>query len=68
MTSSIRIFHKNGTYFKQWTRIGPMFGATRDEAAVFKTRLEAAREMRHYSFASCKIEVDDGKTVEVDDE
>lgn len=41
----------NGTYYKQWTAIGPCFGATKIEAQKFDTKIEAELEItRHYGF------------------
>lgn len=38
----------NGTYYRATTRIGPAFGATWDDAAVFTDGMEAYRLMKTF--------------------
>lgn len=36
------ILHNNGTYFREYVPIGPLFGGTLAQAARFRTKAEAA--------------------------
>ena len=55
------IKHDNGTYYRQWTLIGPMFGAVRANAMVFGSREAATQEQsRHYGFMETTIEEKSG--------
>ena len=43
-------------YYKKRTAIGPCFGATKENAYVFNSRIDAARAMNHWAFADCDID------------
>lgn len=61
-----RIVGDNGTYYKMMTGIGPCFGASRAEAAVFPDRVQLSMEMgKHWAFATCQIEKPDGTILEL---
>lgn len=50
------IRHDNGTYFKQWTGIGPCFGAPLEEAFQFETKREAGlAHGKHFGFLMSDI-------------
>lgn len=50
------IKHNNGTYFKQWTGIGPCFGADLDEALRFDTKREAdLTHGKHFGFIMSEV-------------
>jgi hypothetical protein len=50
------ILKANQTYFQQMTSIGPMFGATKEEARVFSSKKEALKiQASHWGFIESKI-------------
>jgi hypothetical protein len=54
---------KFNLYYAGPSGIGPRFGATRENAHVFKTYNEAYGATAHYAFVGCKIEDPEGKVV-----
>jgi hypothetical protein len=50
------IKHDNGTYFVQYTAIGPMFGGEREEAKVFDSREDACRPLMDWRFGDSTVE------------
>lgn len=57
-----RIFEpKSGTYYAGRSGIGPCFGATRSTAMFFDSADEAVREMGHWAFTGCWLEMPSGK-------
>lgn len=58
---TFRIRHDNGTYYKYSTGIGPAFGGTREDAAVYTDRADVALVLgTHFAFGDCELEVSDG--------
>lgn len=51
------IKHENGTYYRQWTAIGPCFGAGKLDAERFASKETAERLMADWRFAGCVVEV-----------
>ena len=50
------IKHRNGTYYRQRTGIGPVFGATLAEAHRFALEADAQQMLgRHYGFLDAEI-------------
>lgn len=39
---------QNGTYYRGMSAIGPIFGATREAAAVFADGMDAYQVMKHF--------------------
>lgn len=51
------IRHQSGSYFVAMAPIGPMFGAAKEKAAVFKTKKEALlTTAQHWAFVMCTLE------------
>jgi len=48
---------QSGTYYKQMTGIGPMYGATKDEAMKFDTEKEAIGETCKHSYGFMLAEI-----------
>lgn len=43
-------------YYNLNTPIGPCFGATKENARKFDSRIDASNIMGHFAFADCEIE------------
>jgi hypothetical protein len=53
-----RIKHENGTYFEKYVSIGPMFGATKDEAWQFDSEAAAQKVIdRDWRMSGSCVEV-----------
>jgi hypothetical protein len=56
-----RIKHDNGTYYDTFTPIGPAFGASREDAAIFDDwmpAVQAMSQMPAVAGSCCRIESD----------
>ena len=50
------IKHKNGTYFSEWSYLGPCFGSTKENARKFDTEKDAqVYASQHFGFVSTEI-------------
>lgn len=58
------IKHKDGTFFKQWNRTGPCFGAKKEHARKFKRKQDALLlSAKHWIFDETEIvEIESGQS------